>query len=117
MLLDVVLLLGQLPRLGRLRFGSIGGFLPRGVWLGIGCVGDASRGGRGLGSIRAALPLTRLYAVGGRRRGTHSGGSCLMFGSRSDEFFRYPFVQSFVSVKVVYVGVAGLITLDYMGEL
>jgi hypothetical protein len=39
-----------------------------------------------------------------------------MFGSRSDEFFRYPFVQPFVGVKIVHVGVAGFITLDYMGE-
>jgi len=67
MLLDVVLLLGQLPRLGRLCFSSIGNLLPpRGVRLGIGCVGDASRGGRGLSNIRAALPLARLYTVGGR---------------------------------------------------
>ena len=38
MLLDVVLLLGQLPRLGRLRFSPIGNLLPGGTWLGIGCV-------------------------------------------------------------------------------
>lgn len=65
MLLDVVLLLGQLSWLG---FSSVGNFpLPRGVWLGVGCVGDASCGGRRLGSLRAALPLARLYTVGGRR--------------------------------------------------
>ena len=68
MLLDVVLLLGQLPRLGRFCSSSIGNILfPGGIWLGVGYVGDASRGGRGLGNIRAALPLARLYAVGGRR--------------------------------------------------
>ena len=39
-----------------------------------------------------------------------------MFGSGSDEFSRYPFVQPFIGVKIVDVGVAGLITLDYMGE-
>lgn len=66
MLLDVVLLLGQLSQLGRLCYGSIGGLLRGGFRFGIGGVGDASYGGRGLGSVVAAFPFSRLYTVGGR---------------------------------------------------
>jgi hypothetical protein len=53
-------------------------------------------GGRGLGTISAALPFARLYGIGGRRRESHNDGPGLVSDSRPDELLRHPFVQPFI---------------------